>query len=100
MCCKLKAQHGMQEEDLRNLLQRRTLRRQRSQVSSFQAPQSEVVLPVIMTQSQCYKTQLARAFEVLTEPRTPRQTSHRASQLRAICTFLRKVRAPIAHRMC
>lgn len=46
-----------------------------------------------MTHSQCeaYKTQLARAYEVLTEARTPRQTGHRAAQLRTICTALRQV---------
>lgn len=84
----------LQEEDLRNLLQRRTFRRQCHQVSSFPAPQLEMVLPVVLTQSQreCYKTQLARAYDVLIEPKAPRQTSHRAGQLRAICTSLRKVR--------
>lgn len=82
-----------QEEALQSILQRHTLSRMRSQVSSFAAPHSEVILPVAMTHSQreAYKTQLARAYEVLTEARTPRQTAHRAGQLRAVCTALRQV---------
>ena len=88
-----------QEEDLHNILQRHTLRRLRSNVSPFTPPHTEVVLPVAMTQSQreAYRTQLARAYEVLTEARTPRQTGHRASQLRAICTALRQVKPACSH---
>lgn len=83
----------LQEEELQSILQRHMLSRQRSQVVSFAAPHSEISLPVAMTRSQreAYKTQLARAYEVLTEARSPRQTAHRAGQLRAICTALKQV---------
>lgn len=82
-----------QQQDMRSALESHMLRRLRSQVSGFSPPTSEVVLPVMMTQQQreCYKAHLARAFEVLTDPKTPRQNSHRGGQLRMVCSSLKKV---------
>lgn len=81
------------EQHMRTALSAQTLRRTRSEVSSFVPPKAEVVLPVMMTQQQreCYKAHLARAYEVLTDPKTPRQNSHRGGQLRAVCASLKKV---------
>ena len=78
---------------MRTALESHMLRRCRSQVSPFSPPTSEVTLPVMMTQQQreCYKAHLARAFEVLTDPKTPRQNSHRGGQLRTVCSSLKKV---------
>lgn len=82
-----------QEQEMREALQEHVLRQTRSEVSSFVRPKAEVVLPVMMThrQLECYKAHLARAFEVLTDPKTPRQNSHRGGQLRAVCASLKKV---------
>jgi len=87
------AQHQHQDE-MSTVLHGHMLRRTRSEVSSFVPPRAEVVLPVMMTQRQreCYKAHLARAYEVLTDPKTPRQNSHRGGQLRAVCASLKKVR--------
>ena len=82
-----------QEQDMRQAIGAHMLRRQRSQVSTFSPPTAEVVLPVMMTQQQreCYKAHLARAYEVLTDPKTPRQNSNRGGQLRMVCSSLKKV---------
>ncbi|KAL3149213.1 hypothetical protein ABBQ32_002039 [Trebouxia sp. C0010 RCD-2024] len=81
------------EQDMRQAIGAYMLRRLRSQVSTFSPPTSEVVLPVMMTQQQreCYKAQLARAYEILTDPKTPRQNSYRGGQLRMVCSSLKKV---------
>lgn len=81
------------EQDMRQAIGAHMLRRLRSQVSTFRPPTSEVVLPVMMTQQQreCYKAQLARAYEILTDPKTPRQNSYRGGQLRMVCSSLKKV---------
>ena len=81
------------EQDMRRAIAAHMLRRLRSQVSSFSPPTAEVVLPVMMTQQQreCYKAHLARAYEILTDPKTPRQNSHRGGQLRMVCSSLKKV---------
>ncbi len=81
-------------DEMSKYLHKHVLRRTRSEVSSFVPPRAEVVLPVMMTQRQreCYKAHLARAYEVLTDPKTPRQNSHRGGQLRAVCASLKKVR--------
>jgi len=81
-------------DEMSKILHAHMLRRTRSEVSSFVPPRAEVVLPVMMTQRQreCYKAHLARAYEVLTDPKTPRQNSHRGGQLRAVCASLKKVR--------
>jgi len=81
------------QDEMSKALHAHMLRRTRSEVSSFVPPRSEVVLPVMMTQRQreCYKAHLARAYEVLTDPKTPRQNSHRGGQLRAVCASLKKV---------
>lgn len=81
------------EQDMRQAIEAHMLRRLRSQVSSFSPPTAEVVLPVMMTQQQreCYQAQLARAYEILTDPKTPRQNSHRGGQLRMVCSSLKKV---------
>ena len=86
-------QQQQHEHDMRKVLQSHMLRRLRSQVSGFSPPTSEVVLPVMMTQQQheCYKAHLARAYEVLTDPKTSRQNSHRGGQLRLVCSSLKKV---------
>ena len=85
-----------QQEDMRKALEAHMLRRTRSEVSNFVPPTAEVVLPVMMTQRQreCYQAHLARAYEVLTDPKTPRQNSHRGGQLRAVCASLKKVCSP------
>ena len=82
------------QDEMSKALHAHMLRRTRSEVSSFVPPRAEVVLPVMMTQRQreCYRAQLARAYEVLTDPKTPRQNSHRGGQLRALCASLKKVR--------
>ena len=81
------------EHDMRQAIQAHMLRRLRSQVSTSTPPTAEVVLPVMMTQQQreCYKAHLARAYEILTDPKTPRQNSHRGGQLRMVCSSLKKV---------
>ncbi|KAL0025228.1 hypothetical protein WJX77_008845 [Trebouxia sp. C0004] len=81
------------QDEMSKALHAHMLRRTRSEVSSFAPPRAEVVLPVMMTQRQreCYKAHLARAYEVLTDPKTPRQNSHRGGQLRAVCASLKKV---------
>ncbi len=81
-------------DEMSKYLHKHVLRRIRSEVSSFVPPRAEVVLPVMMTQRQreCYKAHLARAYDVLTDPKTPRQNSHRGGQLRAVCASLKKVR--------
>ena len=81
------------EQDMRQAIGAHMLRRLRSQVATFSPPTCEVVLPVMMTQQQreCYKAQLARAYEILTDPKTPRQNSHRGGQLRMVCSSLKKV---------
>ena len=81
------------EQDMRQAIEGHMLRRLRSQVSSFRPPTAEVVLPVMMTQEQreWYKAHLARAYEILTDPKTPRQNSHRGGQLRMVCASLKKV---------
>ncbi|GLI58399.1 hypothetical protein VaNZ11_000099 [Volvox africanus] len=55
--------------------------------------QREVQIPVELSELQveCYRTVLARHFEVLTDPRPPRHSGHRAAMLRHICNDLRKV---------
>ncbi len=54
---------------------------------------SGVQVPVELTDSQaeCYRTLLARFFEVLADPKPPRHGGHRASQLKHVCNELRKV---------
>ena len=81
------------EQEMRQAIEGHMLRRLRSQVSSFRPPTAEVVLPVMMTQQQreCYKAHLARAYKILTDPKTPRQNSHRGGQLRMVCASLKKV---------
>ncbi|GIM15000.1 hypothetical protein Vretimale_17869 [Volvox reticuliferus] len=53
----------------------------------------EVQIPVELSELQaaCYRTVLARHFEVLADPRQPRHSGHRAAMLRHICNDLRKV---------
>lgn len=91
----LDSQEQQQQLDpgLRQALAKHTLRRTRSEVSSFTTPRAELLLPVMMTQKQreCYKAHLARAYEVLTDPKPPRQNSHRGANLRAVCQSLKKV---------
>ena len=87
------AAQQQRESESRQELASHTLRRTRSEISRFTPPTAEVVLPVMMTQRQreCYKAHLARAYEVLTDPKTPRQNSHRGANLRAVCQSLKKV---------
>lgn len=88
------------------LLEPLLLRRLRSEVpGSIQLPHVptiEVSLPVELSQEQqdCYRTVLARFYEVLADPRPPRHAGHRAAQMRTACSELRKVSSRLPHFIC
>lgn len=58
-----------------------------------QGPRKELLLPVELSaqQAECYRTLLARYYEILADPKVPRHSGHRATQLKHICNELRRV---------
>ncbi|KAK9823247.1 hypothetical protein WJX72_001331 [[Myrmecia] bisecta] len=78
---------------MKPLIEPHMLRRARSSVAQPALPRREITLPVELAgeQAQCYRTVLARFYEMLADPKPPRHSGHRAAQMRTICAELRKV---------
>jgi hypothetical protein len=56
----------------------------------------ELRLPLQLSEAQleCYRDVLARRFDVLADPKRPRHSAQRTSEMRSLCAELRKVRHP------
>ena len=46
---------------------------------------------LVQAQLECYRDVLARRFDVLADPKRPRHSAQRTSEMRALCAELRKV---------
>ena len=81
---------------LSDLLKPHTLRRSRAEISQSPAAKTEIQVPVSLNEQQadCYRKVLGRFYEALVDPKLHRLSSSRASQAKAICEELRKVRLP------
>ena len=49
---------------------------------------------LVQAQLECYRDVLARRFDVLADPKRPRHSAQRTSEMRALCAELRKVTIP------
>ncbi len=47
-----------------------------------------------LAQLECYRDVLARRFDLLADPKRPRHSAQRTSEMRALCADLRKVGPP------
>ncbi len=56
-------------------------------------PKREARVPLQLSEAQleCYRDVLARRFDVLADPKRPRHSAQRTSEMRALCAELRKV---------
>ncbi len=56
-------------------------------------PKREARMPLQLSEAQleCYRDVLARRFDVLADPKRPRHSAQRTSEMRALCAELRKV---------
>ena len=86
----------LQAELILELLRPAMLRRLRSEVGHQVHANTEIQLPVALTeqQAECYRKVLGRFYDILVDPKMHRLSSSRASQTKAICDELRKVCFP------
>ena len=83
----------LQAELILELLRPAMLRRLRAEVGRQVHANTEIQLPVALTerQAECYRKVLGRFYDILVDPKMHRLSSSRASQTKAICDELRKV---------
>ena len=74
-------------------LQQRALARSKEELGLPVRPKREARLPLQLSEAQleCYRDVLARRFDVLADPKRPRHSAQRTSEMRALCAELRKV---------
>ena len=74
-------------------LQQRALARGKEELGLPVRPKREARLPLQLSEAQleCYRDVLARRFDVLADPKRPRHSAQRTSEMRALCAELRKV---------
>ena len=74
-------------------LQQRALARSKAELGLPVRPKREARLPLQLSEAQleCYRDVLARRFDVLADPKRPRHSAQRTSEMRALCAELRKV---------
>ena len=86
----------LQAELILELLRPAMLRRLRAEVGHQVHANTEIQLPVALTeqQAECYRKVLGRFYDILVDPKMHRLSSSRASQTKAICDELRKVCFP------
>ncbi len=53
--------------------------------------EARVPLQLSEAQLECYRDVLARRFDVLADPKRPRHSAQRTSEMRTLCAELRKV---------
>ena len=77
-------------------LQQRALARSKEELGLPVRPKREARLPLQLSEAQleCYRDVLARRFDVLADPKRPRHSAQRTSEMRALCAELRKVDFP------
>lgn len=75
------------------LLQQRALARSKEELGLPVRPKAEARVPLQLSEAQleCYRDVLARRFDVLADPKRPRHSAQRTSEMRALCAELRKV---------
>lgn len=75
------------------LLQQRALARSKEELGMPVRPAREARVPLQLSEAQleCYRDVLARRFDVLADPKRPRHSAQRTSEMRALCAELRKV---------
>lgn len=83
----------LQADLAQKLLQERALARSKEELGLPVRPKREARLPLQLSEAQleCYRDVLARRFDVLADPKRPRHSAQRTSEMRALCAELRKV---------
>jgi hypothetical protein len=82
-----------QVELLRGWVRGRALSRSKAEAGLAVRGGCEARVPLQLSEAQleCYRDVLARRFDVLADPKRPRHSAQRTSEMRALCAELRKV---------
>lgn len=78
---------------MRKWMKERGLSRTKAEAGLPARPGCEVRVPLQLSEAQleCYRDVLARRFDVLADPKRPRHSAQRTSEMRSLCAELRKV---------